>query len=125
MNQESWQVQSLDIYKDIRRIAAIYNANAHDQSKTIEIFCEETGLKPETAKRYLQEAIGIRARQTEMIIDWDENEQAIMEDIIPDGKGSLNHIVWNHWKEKNNPGCYRETVLAGADDSEITECHLQ
>ena len=100
MNQESWQIDSLDMYKDIRRIAAIYNANAQDQNKTIEIFCEETGRKQETAKRYLQEAIGIRARQTEMIIDWDENEQAIMEDIIPDGKGSLNHIVWNHWKGK-------------------------
>jgi DNA-directed RNA polymerase specialized sigma subunit len=100
MNQESWKVKSLDIYKDIRRIAAIYNANAQDQDKTIEIFCEKTGLKPETAKRYLQEAIGIRARQTEKIIDWDENEQAIMEDVIPDDKGSLNHIVWNHWKGK-------------------------
>jgi DNA-directed RNA polymerase specialized sigma subunit len=100
MNQESWMVKSLDIYKDIRRIAAIYNANAQDQDKTIEIFCEKTGLKPETAKRYLQEAIGIRARQTEKIIDWDENEQAIMEDVIPDDKGSLNHIVWNHWKGK-------------------------
>ena len=100
MNQESWQMPSFDIYKGIRRIAAIYNANARDEKKTIEIFCNETGLKPETAKRYLQEAIGIRARQTEKIIDWDENEQAIMEDVIPDGKGSLNHIVWNHWKGK-------------------------
>ena len=100
MNQESWKVKSLDTYKDIRRIAAIYNANSQDEKKTIEIFCNETGLKPETAKRYLQEAIGIRARQTEKIIDWDENEQAIMEDVIPDGKGSLNHIVWNHWKGK-------------------------
>ena len=100
MNQESWKVKSLDKYKDIRRIAAIYNANAQDEKKTIEIFCEETGCKPETAERDLQEAIGIRARQTEKIIDWDENEQAIMEDIIQDGKGSLNHIVWNHWKGK-------------------------
>ena len=100
MNQESWKVKSLDIYKGIRHIAAIYNTNAHDQDKTIEIFCEKTGCTPETAKRYLQEAIGIRARQTEKIIDWDENEQAIMEDVIPDGKGSLNHIVWNHWKGK-------------------------
>ena len=100
MNQESWKVKSLDTYKDIRRIAAIYNANAQDEKKTIEIFCEETGCKPETAERDLQEAIGIRARQTEKIIDWDENEQAIMEDIIQDGKGSLNHIVWNHWKGK-------------------------
>ena len=100
MNQESWKVKSLDTYKDIRRIAAIYNANTQDQDKTIEIFCNETGCKPETAKRDLQEAIGIRARQTEKIIDWDENEQAIMEDIIPDGKGSLNHLVWNHWKRK-------------------------
>ena len=93
MNQESWQVQSLDIYKDIRRIAAIYNANAHDQNKTIELFCEETGLKPETAKRYLLEAIGIRARQTEVIIDWDENDTAIVEDIIPDGMGSIPHMI--------------------------------
>ena len=100
MQQESWKVTSLDIYKDIRRIAAIYNANSQDEKKTIEIFCEETGYKPETEERDLQEAIGIRARQTEKIIDWDENEPAIMEDIIPDGKGSLNHIVWNHWKGK-------------------------
>ena len=100
MNQESWKVKSLDKYKDIRRIAAIYNANAQDEKKTKEIFCEETGCKPETAERDLQEAIGIRARQTEKIIDWDENEQAIMDDIIQDGKGSLNNIVWNHWKGK-------------------------
>lgn len=100
MNQESWKVKSLDKYKDIRRIAAIYNANAQNQYKTIEIFCNDTGCKPETAARDLQEAIGIRARQTEVIIDQDENEQAIMEDVIPDGKGSLNHIIWNHWKVK-------------------------
>nr|MBQ8244709.1 hypothetical protein [Oscillospiraceae bacterium] len=100
MQQECWKIPSLDIYKDIRTIAAIYNANAQDEKKTIAIFCEETGHKPETAKRYLLEAFGIRARQTEKIIDWDENEQAIMEDIIPDGKGSLNHLVWNHWKRK-------------------------
>ena len=30
MNQESWKLKSLDTYKDIRRIAAIYNANAQD-----------------------------------------------------------------------------------------------
>ena len=100
MSQESWQMPSFDIYKGIRRIAAIYNANTQDEKKTIEIFCNETGLKPETATRYLQEAIGIRARQTEKIIDWDENEQAVMEDVVSDGKGSLNHIVWNHWKGK-------------------------
>ena len=100
MREECWTIDSLDIYKGIRRMAAIYNANAQDEKKTIEIFCKETGCKPETAERDLQEAIGIRARQTEKIIDWDENEQAIMEDIIPDGKGSLNHIVWNHWKGK-------------------------
>ena len=62
MNQESWKVKSLDKYKDIRRIAAIYNANVQDEKKTIEIFCEETGCKPETAERDLQEAISIRAR---------------------------------------------------------------
>ena len=100
MNQESWKVKSLDTYKDIRRIAAIYNANAQDQGKTIETFCEKTGLKPETANRYLQEAIGIRARQSEVIIDYDENEQAIMEDIIPDGRRNMNRMVLNHWVRK-------------------------
>ena len=93
MNQESWQIQSLDMYKDIRRIAAIYNANAQNQNKTIELFCEETGCKPETATRYLLEAIGIRARQTEVIIDRDDNDTAIVEDIIPDGMGSLPHMI--------------------------------
>ena len=100
MQQECWKMPSFDIYKDIRTIAAIYNANAQNEKKTIEIFCEKTGHKLKTADRYLLEAIGIRSRQTEVIIDYDENEQAVMEDIIPDGKSSLNHIIWNHWKGK-------------------------
>ena len=104
MNQESWQIPSVDIYKGIRHIAAIYNANAQDEEKTLEIFCEKTGHKPITAKRYLQEAIGIRARQSEVIIDYDENEQAIMEDIIPDGRRNMNRMVWNHWVRKEIRG---------------------
>ena len=40
------------------------------------------------------------ASQAEKIIGWDEKARAILEDIIPDGKGSLNHLVRNHWKRK-------------------------
>ena len=74
-------------------MAATYNANDQDAAKAIEIFCSETGYTPETAEEYLAEAIGIRARQTEVIIDRDENDTAIVEDIIPDGMGSLPHII--------------------------------
>lgn len=98
MQQENWTIDSLDIYKSIRRMAAIYNANAHDKKKTIEIFCEETGYTQKIAEAYLAEAIGIRARQTEVVIDRDEDDVAIVEDIIPDGKGSLHHIVCSHWR---------------------------
>ena len=37
--------------------------------RTIEIFCQETGYTQKKAEEYLAEAIGIRARQTEVIID--------------------------------------------------------
>ena len=93
MQQECWQMKSLDTYKTTRRIAATYNANDQDAAKAIEIFCSETGYTPETAEEYLAEAIGIRARQTEVIIDRDDNDTAIVEDIIPDGVGSLPHII--------------------------------
>lgn len=52
---------------------------------------------PETAEEYLAEAIGIRARKTEVIIDRDDNDTAIVEDIIPDGMGSLPHIIHSNW----------------------------
>ena len=74
-------------------MAATYNANDQDAAKAIEVFCSETGYTPETAEEYLAEAIGIRARQTEVIIDPDENDTAIVEDIIPDGMGSLPHMI--------------------------------
>ncbi len=96
MHQKRWKIPSLDIYKDMYTIAAIYNANTRDEKKTIEIFCEETGHKPKTAN-----GIYGKPRHTcpadKKINDWDVNEQAIMEDIIPDRKGSLNQLVWNHW----------------------------
>ena len=93
MQQECWQMKSLNTYKTTRRMAATYNANSQDKAKAIEIFCSETGYTPENAEEYLAEAIGIRARQTEVIIDRDENDTAIVEDIIPDGRGSLPHII--------------------------------
>ena len=74
-------------------MAATYNANSQDKARAIEIFCSETGYAPETAEEYLAEAIGIRARQTEVIIDQDENDTDIVEDIIPDGRGSLPHMI--------------------------------
>ena len=93
MQQESWKIKSLDTYKTTRRMAATYNANSQNKAKTLELFCNETGYTPETAEEYLAEAIGIRARQTEVIIDRDENDTAIVEDIIPDGMGSLPHMI--------------------------------
>lgn len=93
MQQECWQMKSLDTYKTTRRMAATYNANDQDKTKAIEVFCSETGYTPETAEEYLAEAIGIRARQTEVIIGRDDNDTAIVEDIIPDGMGSLPHII--------------------------------
>ena len=93
MQQECWQMKSLDTYKTTRRMAATYNANDQDAAKAIEVFCSDTGYKQETAEEYLAEAIGIRARQTEVIIDRDDNDIAIVEDIIPDGMGSLPHII--------------------------------
>ena len=93
MQQECWQMKSLDTYKTTRRMAATYNANDQNAAKAIEIFCSETGYTPETAEAYLAEAIGIRARQTEVIIDRDDNDTAIVEAIIPDGMGSLPHMI--------------------------------
>ena len=98
MQQECWKMKSLDTYKTTRRVAATYNANDQDKTKAIEVFCSDTGYTLETAEEYLAEAIGIRARQTEVVIDRDEDDVAIVEDIIPDGKGSLHHIVCNHWR---------------------------
>ena len=100
MREECWTISSLDIYKGIRRIAAIYNANAQNEQKTIKQFCEATGCKRKTAESYLLEAVGIRARQAEVIVDWDENEIEIIEDIIPSRVGDLCSVLWNHWKLK-------------------------
>ena len=100
MQQECWTIDSLDTYKPTRRMAAIYNANCQDKKKSIEIFCQETGYTQKKAEEYLVEAIGIRARQTEVIIDRDDNDIAIVEDIATDGKTALHHAVYNHWRGK-------------------------
>ena len=97
MRQESWTIDSLDIYKGIRRMAAIYNATSCDTPKAIEKFCKETGCQPKTAVEYLERAIGIRARQTEVIIDRDEDDEAIIEDVIPDSMGDLCYEISKQW----------------------------
>lgn len=56
--------------------------------------------KPKTAVDYLDQAIGIRARQTEVIVDWDENGTEIIEDILPSRMGDLCYVLCNHWKLK-------------------------
>ena len=101
MREECWTIDSLDIYKGIRRMAAIYNANGGDAEKAMEKFCNETGCKPKTAAEYLDQVIGIRARQAEVIVDWDENEMEVMEDILPSRMGDLCYVLSNHWKLKS------------------------
>ena len=41
--------------------------------------------------------VGIRARQTEIIIDRDENDEAIIEDVIPDSMGDLCYEISKQW----------------------------
>lgn len=89
MREECWTIDSLDIYKGIRRVASIYNANGGNAQNAIDKFCEETGCKPKTAVEYLDQVIGIRARQTEII-----------EDILPSRVGDLCYVLWNHRKIK-------------------------
>ena len=97
LRQESWTIGSLDIYKGIRRMAAIYNASGGDTVKAMEKFCKETGCKPKTAADYLEQAVGIRARQSEIIIDRDEDEEATIEEVIPDAMGDLCYEVSKQW----------------------------
>ena len=97
MRQECWKIDSLDIYKGIRRMAAIYNANGGDAAKAMEKFCKETGCQPKTAAEYLEQAVGIRARQSEIIIDRDEDEEAIIEEVIPDAVGDLCYEISKQW----------------------------
>ena len=97
LRQESWTIDSLDIYKGIRRMAAIYNANGGDATKAMEKFCKETGCKPKTAAEYLEQAVGIRARQTEILIDRDEDEGAVIEEVIPDTMGDLCYEISKQW----------------------------
>jgi len=97
MRQECWNIDSLDIYKGIRRMAAIYNATGSDAEKAMEKFCKETGCQPKTAAEYLEQAIGIRARQSEIIIDRDEDEEAVIEEVIPDAMGDLCYEVSKQW----------------------------
>ena len=97
LRQESWTIDSLDIYKGIRRIAAIYNASGGDATKAIENYCKETGCKSKTAAEYLELAMGIRARQTEILIDREEEEEAIIEEVIPDSMGDLCYEVSKQW----------------------------
>ena len=100
MREECWTIDSLDIYKGIRRMAAIYNANGGNTQNALEKFCEETGCKPRTAVEYLDQVIGIRARQTEVIVDWDENDTEIIEDTLPSRVGDLCYVLWNRRKIK-------------------------
>ena len=97
LRQESWTIDSLDIYKGIRRMAAIYNANGGDATKAMEKFCKETGCKPKTAAEYLEQAVGIRARQMELLIDRDEDEEAVIEEVIPDTMGDLCYEISKSW----------------------------
>ena len=97
LRQECWKIDSLDIYKGIRRMAAIYNASGGDAVKAMEKFCKETGCQPKTAADYLEQAVGIRARQSEVIIDRDEDEEAIIEEVIPDSIGDLCYEVSKQW----------------------------
>ena len=97
MRQECWNIDSLDIYKGIRRMAAIYNATGSDAAKAMEKFCKEKGCQPKTAADYLEQAVGIRARQSEIIIDRDEDEEAIIEEVIPDSMGDLCYEVSKQW----------------------------
>ena len=64
---------------------------------SIEKFCKETGCQPKTAVEYLEQAIGIRARQCEIIIDRDEDEEAIIEEVVPDATGDLCYEVSRQW----------------------------
>lgn len=97
MREECWTIDSLDIYKGIRRMAAIHNATGGDAAKAIEKYCKETGCQPRTAVEYLERAIRIRARQTKVIIDWDEDDEAIIEDVIPDAMGDLCYEFSKQW----------------------------
>ena len=97
LRQECWTIDSLDIYKGIRRIAAIYNVSGSDAVKAVEKFCKETGCKPKTAAEYLGLAVGIRARKSEIILDQDEDEEAVIEDVIPDAMGDLCYEVSKQW----------------------------
>ncbi len=97
MREECWTIDSLDIYKGIRCMAAIYNANGSDAAKAMEKFCKETGCQPKTAVEYLERAIGIRARQTEILIDRDEDEEVVIEEVIPDAIGDLCYEISKQW----------------------------
>jgi len=97
LRQECWTIDSLDIYKGIRRMAAIYNTTGCDTPKAIEKFYKETGCQPKTALEYLERAFGIRARQTEVIVDRDEDDEAIMEEVIPDTMGDLCYELSKQW----------------------------
>ena len=97
LREECWTIDSLDIYKGIRRMAAIYNATGGDATKAMEKFCKETGCQPKTAVEYWEQAVGIRARQSEVIIDRDEDDEAIIEDVIPDAMGDLCYELSKQW----------------------------
>ena len=97
LRQESWTIDSLDIYKGIRRMAAIYNATGCDTPKAIEKFRKETGCQPQTALEYLERSFGIRARQTEILIDRDEDEEVVIEEVIPDAIGDLCYAISKQW----------------------------
>ena len=77
-------------------MAAIYNANCQDKKKPMKIYCQETGYTQKKAEEYLAEAIGLRARQTEVIIDRDEDDTAVIEEIVPDGVGNLCRVISNN-----------------------------
>ena len=97
LRQESWTIDSLDIYKGIRRMATMYNASGGDAAKATEKFCKETGCKPKTAAEYLEQAVGIRARQSEILMNQEGEEEAVIEEAIPDSMGDLCYEISKQW----------------------------
>ena len=45
----------------------------------------------------MERAFGIRARQTEILIDRDEDEEVVIEEVIPDAIGDLCYEISKQW----------------------------
>ena len=94
MQEESWSLDSLDLYKKLRRTAAIYNETRHSYRETIAQYMQETGCTENTAREHLTLACQLRSRTFPTKNDGDAEPDGTDDELYPDSFDYVRYL-WN------------------------------